>query len=92
MWARRDGKRAVLLPILKGEGASTLDVVNAVKEALPKMQAQVPPDIALRLEFDQSVYVRGALRGLLTEGALGAILTGLMVDRKSTRLNSSHQI
>ena len=33
----------------------------------------MPPDIALRLEFDQSVYVRGALRGLLTEGALGAI-------------------
>ncbi len=74
-----NGRRTVYMPLTKRADASTLDVVNAVKEALPKMQAQVPPDIALRLEFDQSVYVRGALRGLLTEGALGAILTGLMV-------------
>ena len=74
-----NGRRTVYMPLTKRADASTLDVVNAVTAALPKMQAQVPPDIQLRLEFDQSVYVRDALRGLLTEGALGAILTGLMV-------------
>ncbi len=74
-----NGRRTVYMPLTKRADASTLDVVNAVKAALPRMQAQVPPDIQLRLEFDQSVHVRSALRGLLLEGGLGAVLTGLMV-------------
>ncbi len=74
-----NGRRTVYMPLTKRADASTLDVVNAVKAALPRMQAQVPPDIQLRLEFDQSVHVRSALRGLLLEGGLGALLTGLMV-------------
>jgi multidrug efflux pump subunit AcrB len=74
-----DGRRTVYMPVTKRADASTLDVVNALKDALPKMRALVPPDIQIRLEFDQSVYVRNAIRNLVTEGALGAALTGLMV-------------
>src|SRR5206468_4642946 len=50
-----------------------------VKEALPRMQASLPEDIRLRFEFDQSPYVTRAMAGVATEGALGAVLTGLMV-------------
>src|SRR5262249_54552110 len=59
--------------------ASTLDVVNRVKTSLPSFQALVPEDIKVSFEFDQSTYVKNSIRGLLVEGALGAILTGLMV-------------
>src|SRR5262249_40470104 len=59
--------------------ASTLDVVNRVKAELPRMQSLVPDDIKVTFEFDQSPYVKNAIRGLVMEGALGAILTGLMV-------------
>lgn len=74
-----NGRRTVYMPLTKRADASTLDVVSAVKDALPKMCAQVPEDVEIRLEFDQSVYVKSALRGLLTEGVLGALLTGLLV-------------
>src|SRR5262249_46207611 len=59
--------------------ASTLDVVSGLKAALPKMRSLVPEDIHIDFEFDQSVYVKNAIFGLVTEGALGALLTGLMV-------------
>src|SRR5207237_2098537 len=74
-----NGRRTVYMPVTKRADASTLDVVGALKAALPKMRSLVPPDIQIRFEFDQSVYVKNAIRGLLTEGALGAALTGLMV-------------
>jgi multidrug efflux pump subunit AcrB len=76
---RRDGKRAVLLPILKGEGASTLDVVARVREALPGIQAQMPPELKLEIMFDQSVFVREAVNGVLKEGAVAAGLTALLI-------------
>ena len=59
--------------------ASTLNVVDAVKTALPRMQAMLPAGIHLSFEFDQSVCVTSAIRDLLIEGAAGAVLTGLMV-------------
>ncbi len=74
-----NGRRTVYMPLTKRADASTLDVVRNIKDALPRMRALVPPDIEIRFEFDQSIYVKNALRGLLTEGALGALLTGLMV-------------
>ena len=74
-----NGKRTVYMPITKRADASTLDVVNQVKATLPRMRALVPPDIKVNLEFDQSTYVKSAIRGLVTEGALGAVLTSLMV-------------
>jgi multidrug efflux pump subunit AcrB len=74
-----NGRRTVYMPVTKRADASTLDVVNGVKAALPQMRALVPEDIKIDLEFDQSVYVLNAIRGLATEGILGALLTGLMV-------------
>jgi len=76
---RRDGRRAVLMTILKGEGASTLSVVSRVREALPRIQAQLPPELKLDLLFDQSVFVKAAVEGVLKEGAIAAGLTALMI-------------
>ncbi|QVL30126.1 efflux RND transporter permease subunit [Telmatocola sphagniphila] len=76
---RRDGHRAVLMTILKGEGASTLDVVRNVKAALPGIQDQLPPELKLDLLFDQSVFVSAAVNGVLKEGAIAAGLTALMI-------------
>ena len=72
-------KRTVYIPVTKRADASTIDVVDRVKSELPRMQALIPEDIKVSFEFDQSDYVRSAVRGLAIEGALGAILTGLMV-------------
>jgi len=77
--ALANGHRTVYMPLTKRADASTLDVVNAIKAALPRMRALIPSDIHVSLEFDQSIYVRSAIRGLVTEGALGALLTSLVV-------------
>lgn len=74
-----DGRRTVYMPVTKRADASTLDVVARLRESLPRMRAQVPGDVRIALEFDQSVYVRRAIRSLLDEGGLGAFLTALMV-------------
>jgi multidrug efflux pump subunit AcrB len=74
-----NGQRSVYLPVIKRADASTLDVVNEVRRALPQMQALVPEDIEIKFEFDQSQYVTSAIRSLTTEGILGAFLTGLAV-------------
>jgi multidrug efflux pump subunit AcrB len=74
-----NGRRTVYIPVTKRSDASTLDVVNRVKTELPRFQALVPEDIKVSFEFDQSTYVKNAVSGLALEGALGAILTGLMV-------------
>ena len=78
-YALIDGKRSVYLPITKSATASTWEVVQDLKKAIPRFQAQLPADVKLSYEFDQSVYVINAVKNLLEEGAIGAILTGLMV-------------
>ncbi len=78
-YALVNGRRTVYIPVTKRADASTLDVVRRVKANLTQMQALIPDDIKIEFQFDQSVYVTNALRGLATEGALGAFLTGLMV-------------
>ena len=78
-YALINGKRSVYMNVSKRADASTWSVVQAVKKALPDMQAAVPDDIKVSYEFDQSGYVINALKNLLFEGGLGAILTGLMV-------------
>lgn len=72
-------KRTVYIPVTKRADASTIDVVKRVRSELPKMQALIPEDIKVSFELDQSTYVRNSVRGLLTEGLLGALLTGLAV-------------
>ncbi|WP_234736996.1 efflux RND transporter permease subunit [Tellurirhabdus bombi] len=74
-----NGKRSVYLPITKSADASTWEVVQNLKAALPRFQSLLPEDVTLTYTFDQSVYVINAVESLLTEGAIGAILTGLMV-------------
>jgi multidrug efflux pump subunit AcrB len=76
---RRDGRRAVLMTVLKGEGASTLDVVKKVKAEMPGIQAQVPPELKVEFLFDQSVFVQASVDGVLKEGAIAAGLTALMI-------------
>src|SRR5260221_8644251 len=78
-YALVNGRRTVYIHVTKRADASTLDVVRRVKASLPQMQALVPDDIKVEFQFDQSRYVTNALRGLATEGALGALLTGLRV-------------
>jgi len=74
-----NGKRSVYLSIAKGADASTWEVVQNLKKAIPKIQSTLPEDVKVSYEFDQSTYVMNSVMSLLTEGAIGAILTGLMV-------------
>ncbi|HTQ64290.1 MAG TPA: efflux RND transporter permease subunit [Puia sp.] len=78
-YALVNGKRSVYIPVVKTADASTLDVVNTLRKKLPEMKSLLPSDIDLSYEFDQSVFVINAAKSLITEGVLGAILTGLMV-------------
>ena len=65
---RTDGKRSVLLTIIKNGNASTLDVVNKVKEALPEIRRAAPPGMKIDLLFDQSVFVSNAIAGRFARG------------------------
>src|SRR5262245_5174718 len=82
-YALVNGRRAVYLLVTKRADASTLDVVNLVKEKLPEMKAALPAEIRdeidVRFEFDQSPYVTRAIKGVMLEALLGAGLIGLMV-------------
>jgi len=76
---RQDGRRAVLLTILKNGAASTLSVVDTVKSMLPGIRAAAPKDMKITPLFDQSVFVSGAITDVVREGAIAAGLTGLMI-------------
>ena len=78
-YALINGKRSVYMPIVKTADASTWDVVQQLKAKLPEMQSLLPDDVHVTYEFDQSVFVINAVKSLVTEGIIGAILTGLMV-------------
>ncbi|HEY0653423.1 MAG TPA: efflux RND transporter permease subunit [Chryseosolibacter sp.] len=78
-YALINGKRSVYVSIAKSADASTWDVVKGLKANLPRIQSTLPEDVTLSYEFDQSVYVVNAVKSLVIEGVIGAILTGLMV-------------
>ncbi len=78
-YALVDGKRSVYLNVAKSADASTWEVVQNLKKAIPRLQAQLPEDVTLSYEFDQSTYVMNAVKSLISEGIIGAVLTGLMV-------------
>jgi multidrug efflux pump subunit AcrB len=78
-YALVDGKRSVYIPVVKTADASTWGVVQALKAKLPDMKSLLPEDVNVSYEFDQSVFVMNAVKSLMTEGILGALLTGLMV-------------
>ena len=78
-YALINGKRSVYIPVVKTADASTWDVVQLLKGKIPEMKSLLPEDVNVSYEFDQSVFVINAVKSLMTEGILGAILTGLMV-------------
>ena len=78
-YALANGRRTVYIPVTKRADASTLSVVNLVKSNLAKFQAAVPDTVKVSYEFDQSPVVNQSIATLTKEGALGALLTGLMV-------------
>ena len=78
-YALVNGKRSVYLPVTKTPDASTWQVVQDLKKYIPKISSILPDDVEVTYEFDQSVYVINSVKSLVTEGAIGALLTGLMV-------------
>src|SRR6267154_4917302 len=76
---RVDGQRASLLTIQKTGNASTLDIISGIKAMLPRIQAQLPPELQIRPLADQSIFVRASIDGVLKEGLIAAVLTGLMI-------------
>lgn len=76
---RQDGSRGVLLSILKNGGASTLDIVDGIKKALPIAAESLPPDIKVSQLFDQSLFVKAAIKGVVIEAVIAAALTAAMV-------------
>jgi multidrug efflux pump subunit AcrB len=76
---RTNGARGVLITITRNGKASTLSIVDAVKAALPRILATVPPELKVDALFDQSIFVRAAIQGVLREALIAAGLTGLMI-------------
>jgi multidrug efflux pump subunit AcrB len=78
-YAVLNGQRTVYIPVTKRPDASTITVVNEVRQSIERFQSLIPQDIKITYEFDQSQYVRAALLSVLREGLIGAALTGLMI-------------
>ena len=78
-YALVNGKRSVYTPVVKTADASTWEVVQTLRKRIPEMKSLLPDDVDISYEFDQSVFVINAAKSLMTEGILGAVLTGLMV-------------
>ncbi|CAO4184408.1 efflux RND transporter permease subunit [Methylorubrum populi] len=76
---RADGAASVLMRVLKNGTASTLDVVNNVKAALPDIRAAAPEGMEIKPLFDQSVFVSNAIEGVWHEAVIAAALTGLTI-------------
>jgi len=78
-YALLNGQRTIYIPVTKRPDASTITVVNEVRQNIERFQSLIPQDIKITYEFDQSQYVRAALLSVLREGLIGAGLTGLMI-------------
>lgn len=76
---RNQGERSVLLTILKNGAVSTLSIINDLKNMLPSLQAAAPEGMLINLLFDQSVFVKAAIQGVVLEGSIAALLTGLLI-------------
>jgi multidrug efflux pump subunit AcrB len=76
---RTNGSRGVLISITRNGKASTLSIVNAVKAALPRILANVPPELKVVPLMDQSIFVRSSIEGVVREALIAACLTGLMI-------------
>ncbi len=76
---RQDGKRGALVTVLKAGDASTIDVVKGVRQILPRVAQTLPPALRIQPLADQSIFVRGAINGVIREAVIAAALTGLMI-------------
>ena len=76
---RQDGKRSVLISVLKAGNASTLDVVKGIRNMLPRLATTLPPELRMVPLADQSVFVRGAVNGVIREAIIAAALTAVMI-------------
>jgi ABC-type multidrug transport system fused ATPase/permease subunit len=76
---RVDGRRAVLMNVLKTGNASTIDIIDGIKQKLPQIRASLPPELKIAATSDQSVFVRSAIDGVIREAVIAAALTGLLI-------------
>jgi multidrug efflux pump subunit AcrB len=76
---RVNGSRAILMTVLKNGAASTLDIVQGVKDLLPKLKESLPASLKLVTLSDQSLFVKAAVGGVIREGVIAAALTSLMI-------------
>ncbi|GJH11073.1 efflux RND transporter permease subunit [Caballeronia novacaledonica] len=76
---RQDGHRGVLISVLKNGNASTLSIVNTLQDLLPQARASLPPDLKISALFDQSVFVKAAVQGVVREALIAAALTAAMI-------------
>ena len=76
---RHDGRPSALLPVLTSGNASTLSVVKGVRDMMPRIMAGMPKSLHVDYLFDQSIFVRSSISGVVREGLIAAGLTGLMI-------------
>src|SRR5580658_4863533 len=74
-----DGQRGVLLSVFKTGGSSTLDIVRRLYDLLPRVAVTLPPSLRIAPMFDQSIFVRAAVQGVIREALIAACLTALMI-------------
>src|SRR5271155_4224691 len=76
---RLEGRRAVLMSVLKTGKASTIDIINSINEKLPQIRATLPPELKIEALSDQSIFVRAAISGVVREALIAGALTGLLI-------------
>jgi multidrug efflux pump subunit AcrB len=76
---RQDGRRGVLLTVIKNGNASTISVVQGIRDLLPRVEQTLPPQLRIQLLGDQSIFVRAAISGVVREAVTAAGLTALMI-------------
>jgi multidrug efflux pump subunit AcrB len=76
---RLEGRRAVLMSVLKTGKASTIDIINSINQKLPQIRASLPTNLKIEPLSDQSVFVRGAISGVAREAVIAGALTGLLI-------------
>jgi multidrug efflux pump subunit AcrB len=76
---RVDGKRAILMSIMKTGSASTLDIISGVQQKLASIKGNLPPQLVINPLSDQSIFVRGAISGVVREAIIAACLTAIMI-------------
>ena len=76
---RQDGRRGALVTVLKAGNGSTIDVVKGIRGLLPRVAQTLPPEFKILPLADQSIFVRGAVNGVVRETVIAGCLTGLMI-------------